>query len=255
MRRLRVFGGLFLVVALVVVPVSVVGAAVDEDAEALWPTSLVPGLTNWADLNSVELGVRFITSEDALITGVRFHKGDLNTGTHFGTLWAETGPFWDKTGTLLATGEFINETEEGWQDLIFDDPVAIVPGQVYVASYWLPVGYYSAVNHYFTNQSITVGPITALQAVGADGNGVYAYSETSTFPEFSFLDSNYWVTPLWTAYCPDGWDLTHIDRAPTRKNGKTADNNGDNHVCVKEVSGRGNTGQGQDVKDTDAFFE
>ena len=60
---------------------------------------------------------------------------------------------------------------------------------------------------------------------------------------------------MWTTYCPDGWGLTHIDDAPTKKNGKTADNNGDNHVCVKEVAGNGNTGEGQDVKDTEAFFE
>lgn len=248
MRRLTVVGVVFLVAALVVVPVSVVGAAVDEDAGALWPTSLVPGVPNWPDENSVEVGVKFITSEQLVVTGVRFYKGSLNTGTHYGTLWTDGG-------TLLATAEFQNETAEGWQDVTFADPVTIVPGVVYVASYWVPVGYYAAVNDYFTNQSVTVGPITGLQSVGATSNGVYAYSETSTFPEFSFRDSNYWVTPLWTTYCPDGWGLTHIDNAPTKRNGKTADNNGDNHVCVKDVSGNGNTGEGQDVKDTEAFFE
>jgi hypothetical protein len=200
MRRSTALGAaLLLAVAVVVVPAAGVGAAVDEDANALWPASVVPGVPNWPDANSVELGVRFITAEDVWVTGVRFYKGDMNTGTHFGTLWTEGG-------ALLATGEFQDETAEGWQDVLFDDPVAISPGQVYVASYWVPVGYYAAVNDYFAGQGVTVGPITALQSVGADGNGVYAYSETTEFPTFSYRHSNYWVTPLWTPNSPPSVD-------------------------------------------------
>jgi hypothetical protein len=180
-----------LAVALALVPASGAGAAVDEGAGALWAPSVVPDVPNWPDPKSVELGVRFITAEATSITGIRFYKGDMNTGTHFGTLWTENQE-------ILATGEFSDETVNGWQDLTFDAPVPISPGQVYVASYWAPNGYYAAVNYYFADQGVTVGPITALGAVGADGNGVYSYSETGTFPDLSYRDSNYWVTPLWT---------------------------------------------------------
>lgn len=196
MRHLSALGVAFLMMAaLVAMPGSAADAAADPNADALWDLSVVPGTPNWPDENSAELGVRFITSEDVQITGIRFYKGDLNTGTHFGTLW-------NAGGDLLATGEFTEETPDGWQDLIFDSPVAIAPGQTYVASYWVPDGHYAAENDYFSTQQVTMGPITALQAVDADGNGVYSYSETTTFPEFSFRNSNYWVTPLWTTNAP-----------------------------------------------------
>lgn len=181
------------------VPLFAAWAAVDENAEALWDLSLVPDNPSWPDENSVELGVRFITTEDTAITGVRFYKGDLITGIHFGTLWTESGD-------LLATGEFTDESAEGWQDLMFGESVAIVPGQTYIASYWAPAGYYAATNDYFSDQEVTVGPITALRAVGAEGNRVYSYSETSTYPEFSFWNTNYWVTPLWSSDVPPGGD-------------------------------------------------
>jgi hypothetical protein len=172
----------------------------------------------------VELGVEFITAENVVVTGVRFYKGDMNTGTHFGTLWSETGD-------LLATGEFSNETTDGWQDLVFDDPAAIGPGQSYFVSYFAPVGHYAAENDYFSTQEVTVGPITALRAVGADSNGVYSYSETSTFPNFSFQNTNYWVTPLWTTNLPPtveaGADSTGDEGSPIPLSGSASDADGD----------------------------
>jgi hypothetical protein len=99
-----------LAVAFALVPATASGAAVDEGAGALWAPPIVPDEPNWPDSNSVELGVRFVTAEDTWITGVRFYKGDLNTGTHFGTLG-------NANGDLLATGEFGDETAEGWPDL------------------------------------------------------------------------------------------------------------------------------------------
>jgi hypothetical protein len=195
MRRLMVLGLVFfLAAALALVPETAFGAAVDERAGALWAPPVVPDTPSWEDANSVELGVRFVTAEETWITGVRFYKGDLNTGTHFGRLWTENQE-------LLATGEFSDETADGWQDPTFDAPVLIAPGRVYVASYWSPNGYCAATNDYFSGKEIIVGRITALRAVGADGNGVYSYSETSTFPDFSFFNTNYWVTPCGQPAC------------------------------------------------------
>ena len=48
------------------------------------------------DGSAVELGVKFRTSSNGFITGIRFYKGANNTGTHVGHLWT-------RTGTLLAT--------------------------------------------------------------------------------------------------------------------------------------------------------
>lgn len=215
---------LLLMAALVVAPNSVAEAAVDENANALWSPTAVPGTLSWPDDNSVELGVRFITAEDVWVTGIRFYKGAENIGPHFGTLWNETGQ-------LLATAEFEDETIAGWQDVTFSDPIAVLPGQTYVASYWAPSGRYSADNDYFSSQGVTAGPITALQAVGADGNGLFSYSETSTFPEFSFRNTNYWVTPLWTTNLPPsvdaGPDASGSEGAAIPLSGSASDPNGD----------------------------
>ena len=107
------------------------------------------------------MGVKFVTTEEISIVGVRFHKGDQNIGPHTGSLWSSNG-------TQLAHATFVNETVDGWQDVLFDDPVPMEPGQMYIASYHVPVGYYSAVNDYFET-SITSGPVTALSGSEADG--------------------------------------------------------------------------------------
>lgn len=170
-------------------------AEIAPGVDALWDTSTaITGQANWPEVNPVEVGVKFVTTEEISIVGVRFHKGDQNIGPHSGSLWSSNG-------TQLAHATFVNETVDGWQDVLFDDPVPMEPGQMYIASYHVPVGYYSAVNDYFET-SITSGPVTALSGSEADGNGVYTYGDATAFPEFTYRSSNYWVTPLWTTNRP-----------------------------------------------------
>jgi hypothetical protein len=68
---------------------------------------------------------------------------------------------------------------------------------VYVASYYSPTANYSAVNDYY-DTAITTGPITAIAGVGAEVNGVFRYSDVTVYPDMSYRNSNYWVTPLWS---------------------------------------------------------
>jgi Domain of unknown function (DUF4082)/Cadherin-like domain/Bacterial Ig domain len=131
------------------------------------------------DPNSVELGVEFQASATGSITGLRFYKSALDTGTHVAHLWSANG-------TLLATGTFTNETASGWQQVNFSQPVLITAGTTYVASYHTS-GNYSDTSGYFTTPH-TFGELTAL----ANG-GVYAYGTGSIFPTNSFNASNYWV--------------------------------------------------------------
>lgn len=165
-----------------------------ESADGLWDVSEVPAVPNWPDPSAgttgVELGTRFMTNEDIWVVGVRFYKGDLNTGQHLGSLWTSDG-------ALLSSGMFVDETASGWQDLIFDDPVMMSPGVVYVASYFSPTANYSAENNYF-DEALTTGPVTAI----AGANGVYRYNGFSVYPEFTYLNSTYWVTPLWSVNAP-----------------------------------------------------
>lgn len=152
----------------------------------IWSPSTVPGTADANDNGAVELGVKFRASVAGSITGIRFYKGPLNTGTHVGNLWSSSG-------TLLATATFTNESASGWQQVNFASPVAISANTTYVASYFAPVGQYAFNGNYFTT-GVTNGPLHALaNSEDPGGNGVFQYGSTSSFPTQTFNSGNYWV--------------------------------------------------------------
>lgn len=153
---------------------------------SVFPASATPAFVDSGDAtNGVELGMKVKALKKGDITGVRFYKAQANTGPHTGSLWSSTG-------TLLATGTFQNETASGWQTLIFDKPVPVQVGLTYVVSYHTTTGHYSWDSDYFTS-NVGTGPIIGL---ASGENGVYRYSLTSTFPDWSYWSSNYWVDAI-----------------------------------------------------------
>ena len=160
----------------------------DQAGYTIWPASATPGTLEAADGNAIEVGVKFRSDINGYVTGVRFYKGGTaNGGTHIGNLWAATG------GPALATGTFTSETASGWQEVDFATPVAISANTSYIASYFAPMGMYSADGGYFASSGVDSPPLHAL-ANGVDGgNGVYSYSPSSSFPTSSFNSANYWV--------------------------------------------------------------
>ena len=124
--------------------------------------------------------MEFQASTNGTITGLRFYKGSLNTGTHVAHLWTATG-------TLLGTATFTGETASGWQQVSFSSPIAVTPGTTYVASYHTN-GNYSNTQSYFTT-SITNGQLSAP----ATGNGIYSYGTGTVFPTNVFKSTNYFV--------------------------------------------------------------
>ena len=151
--------------------------------------STVPAVPDSGDAGaSVELGVRFTADVSGFVTGVRFYKAAANTGTHTGTLWSSSG-------ALLATATFSGESASGWQQVTFSAPVAVTSGTTYVASYHTSTGHYAAVHQGFAT-AFDNAPLHA-PASGAAGNGLYAYGG-STFPNQSFLASNYSVDVTFT---------------------------------------------------------
>jgi hypothetical protein len=152
----------------------------------IWPSNPVPAIVDGGDPNAVELGVKFQSDVAGLITGVRFYKAATNIGTHVGHLWSSTGQ-------NLATATFTGETGSGWQQVTFATPVAIQANTVYVASYFVPNGHYSANLNYFATQGADTPPLHAPASGVAGGNGVYAYGATSAFPTNTYQASNYWV--------------------------------------------------------------
>jgi hypothetical protein len=153
----------------------------------VWDDTDVPVHPSEADPNPVVLGVKLRSDVDGFITGIRFYKGDGNTGTHVGNLWTSDG-------TLLASKPFTNETGTGWQQVDFDYPVAISADTDYVASYYAPNGNYASDEQYFTYNGVDNGYLHLLANGGASGgNGVYAYGGSSGFPTFTWHATNYWV--------------------------------------------------------------
>jgi hypothetical protein len=152
----------------------------------IWASSATPAVAAANDSNSQELGVKFTSDTAGYITGIRFYKGAGNTGTHLGNLWTSTG-------TLLASATFTGETALGWQQVNFDQPVAIQANTTYVASYFAPVGHYSSTSAYFATAGADNAPLHALSNTAGGGDGVYGVGATSVFPTNSFNSTNYWV--------------------------------------------------------------
>ena len=139
----------------------------------------------------MELGLKFRSEVDGLITGVRFYKGGAaNGGPHVGHLW--TG-----AGTLLGSVVFSNEKVSGWQQAFFLTPIQITAGTVYVVSYFAPQGHYANDNNSFNPDGVNSDPLFALSNSEAGGeffgNGVFLLSTHGGFPVFSNSSSNYWV--------------------------------------------------------------
>lgn len=170
---------------------------------SIWPAGTLPAVADSNDAGAIEAGVRFRTQTDGFIKAIRFYKGAGNTGTHVGHLWSNTG-------ALLGTATFSGETATGWQQASLTTPVAVSAGVTYVASYFAPVGHYSADADYF-NTSFDLAPLTAL-ANGVDGaNGVYRYG-SSGFPTQTYGAANYWVDVVFDT--DDQLAPTVVERSP-----------------------------------------
>jgi hypothetical protein len=139
------------------------------------------------DSESVELGVKFTTSEPVVISGIRAYRVDPGE---------VTGTLWTVAGEKLASGKFVGTDIHSWQDLTFDSPVTIFPGETYVASYYSPNSDYAFKWYYFTDTARTSGPLTATASIEGDRNGVFCYGTSCGVPAESFKDTNYWVTPV-----------------------------------------------------------
>lgn len=166
---------------------------------SIWNASAVPQVITEQDNNAVELGVKFQTTVNGFIQGIRFYKSTTNTGIHSGSLWS-------KTGTKMGQATFTAESASGWQEVYFANPIAVTAGTTYIASYHTTTGRYSQDASYFANGGVISTNLRAL-ANGADGaNGVYRYSTTSAFPNSSFQANNYWVDVVFTTN--NGPDIT-----------------------------------------------
>ena len=171
----------------------------------IWPATAVPGTVDDGPDSAVELGVKFRSDVAGSITGIRFYKATANTGTHLGHLWSSTG-------TLLASATFAGESASGWQQVNFASPVAIAANTVYVASYHVNSGHYSADLSYFTSKGVDNPPLHALANGVSGANSVYAYGASSAFPNQTWNAANYWVDVVFSpaTTLPAPWQTVDI---------------------------------------------
>lgn len=164
--------------------ISYEGTALTE-AISIFTTQTPVGLTENDKVSGIELGMRFRSAIAGNVQGIKFYKTQGNTGIH-------TGQLYSFDGALLASAVFINETDSGWQTVLFDSVVAINANTTYIAACFSSLGNYISTANGF-NTAISNPPLTAL-ADGADGiNGLYKYSSTPAFPGLGYQSTNYWV--------------------------------------------------------------
>jgi hypothetical protein len=171
----------------------------------IWPSTATPTTVDGGPDNPVEVGVKFRSDAAGTITGIRFYKAAANTGTHVGNLWS-------CSGTKLSSATFTSETASGWQQVNFTTPVAIASNTVYVASYHVNGGHYSADVNYFSACGADNPPLHALANGVSGGNGVYAYGSSSAFPNQTWQTANYWVDVVFSpaAPLPAPWQTVDI---------------------------------------------
>ncbi|WP_018479282.1 DUF4082 domain-containing protein [Pontibacter roseus] len=162
-----------------------VGVATSGCPCTVFQPSAAPNGALQNDRRAIQLGMKFRSSVNGFVTGVRFYKQSGNTGTH-------TGQLYSGSGALLASVVFQNETASGWQEAAFSSPVAVTAGTTYVITYHSSAGHYSANDNGFS-QAIVNGPLRGLANGESGRNGVYRYTNTPAYPTSNYQASNYWV--------------------------------------------------------------
>ena len=156
--------------------------------EKIW--SINPSPSTHEDGRPVELGVKFTSSVPGFINGIRFFSANDVSGTY-------TGHLWTADGTLLATAIFTNVTADGWQEVLFDEPVPIDAATTYVASYHTSSGFYVATTGGLTDPVHNGYSLSSLGTTTQGENGVYTYEE-SGFPSYTHNATNYWVDVIFS---------------------------------------------------------
>lgn len=157
-------------------------------AEKIWSAN--PVAKTYED-SPVELGVRFASATPGFVKGVRFFSANNVSGTY-------TGHLWTADGSLLASAVFTNVTADGWQEVLFSEPVKIEAGVIYVASYYNSSGFYAATSQGLSEAVNNGNSLTILTNDGKGTGGVYTYNGPG-FPTETYNATNYWVDVMFAS--------------------------------------------------------
>jgi len=157
------------------------------DEYSIWPDTATPDSASDPDGNPVELGVKFTSTTDGWVTGVRYFRVA-------GSQLATKGTLWGADGTVLARAFFGSGSSSGWQTASLGSSVKITAGSTYVASYTLPQGGYA------DDQNSLGGGRTVQRYALTASAGLYSYAQG--FPVDSWRSSNYYADVVFTATSP-----------------------------------------------------
>ncbi len=152
---------------------------------------------------AISLGVKFMSSRDGSISGIRFFRAisdNAPSGTELVQLYS-VSPDGVTPGTLLGQAALTTSASPGWTEVSFASPIGITANTVYVASYFSPTGFYTSTDNYFGSQIIH-GLLTALADSIQSPNGLYMYGPAAQYPFNSFSASNYWVDVVFSPTVP-----------------------------------------------------
>ena len=130
----------------------------------LYTPSTSPQIDYAADIVSrrivpYELGTRFVAESDGYVTGVRFFVGKASAGAHTARLWLNS-----RTSSPLATGA-APANAFGWVEATFAQPVRILAGRAYTASYSTSLGFPITFNYFAHPFGTLVPPLRATGTV------------------------------------------------------------------------------------------
>ncbi len=180
--------------------------------ESLFTTQLPAGDGQDGGAPGVTTGLAFMVAVAGTIKGIRFYSA-LITGTDTYTveLWQATSNITgNRLGVKAALGSTLSAAP-GWSTILFDAPVSVVPGVVYVATQnnnhnngGETGRYVYALN--FWSVALTVGNLTGLQdgvdpGVGfAVGNGKSKLNTApNAFPDAGLAQTNYFIDVVFQA--------------------------------------------------------
>lgn len=114
---------------------------------------------------------------------------------------AAVASLWTTGGTLLASKAFtINAT--GWIEVLLDVPYEITPGTLYVASVFVPSGRYPLNPAQFAVADFVNAHLTAPKTADTpDGNGVFIYSVSNTYPNETLDGNGFSVDVIFVPVC------------------------------------------------------
>ena len=146
---------------------------------------VTPAVGSFNNANTTA-GMKFQFDTPGVVTGIRVQVFTVGDPTWEAYLFSAGG-------TMLASKDFTAAV--GWNDVIFDTPVSVVPATIYVAAFWQPTNGYSG------GQFVAYPGQVSGNVTGIAGSASYA-STRDIFPGTAAAGAAWGVSPIFRVADP-----------------------------------------------------